>query len=125
MKQVPGRTWHLGINTLFHVPGDIGGTETYLRELVKAVTEEYPALQITLFTQLDNDALLRRLFADHQSVAFCRLPFKASIRPLRILAEQLLLPWAVAFRKVDILWSPGYTAPYWVHCPQAVPRFRF
>ncbi len=41
-------TWeknrHLGINTLFHVPGDIGGTETYLLALIKAIVEEFPDL---------------------------------------------------------------------------------
>ncbi len=63
---------------------------------------------------------MRTLFTRHQAVSFCRLPFKAAIRPLRIIAEQLLLPWAVAWSKVDVLWSPGYTAPYWVPCPQAV-----
>jgi hypothetical protein len=26
---------HIGVNTLFHVPGDIGGTEIYLRETLK------------------------------------------------------------------------------------------
>lgn len=114
------KSWHLGINTLFHVPGDIGGTETYLRELVKAIIKEYPKLKITLFTQLNNDGLMRSLFSGNQSVAFCRLPFKASIRPLRILAEQVLLPLAVVWSKIDVLWSPGYTAPYCVHCQQAV-----
>ena len=27
-------TLHLGVNTLFHVPGDVGGTEVYLREVL-------------------------------------------------------------------------------------------
>ena len=120
MQSTWGKNRHLGINTLFHVPGDIGGTETYLLALIKAIVEEFPGLQLTIFTQLNNDVLMRSLFSRHQSVSFCRVPFKASIRPLRIVAEQLLLPWVVARSKVDVLWSPGYTAPCWVHCPQAV-----
>lgn len=111
---------HLGVNTLFHVPGDVGGTETYLCELLKAIVAEFPEIKITLFTQLNNDAMLRQLFAINPSVAFCRIPIKAAIRPLRILTEQFFLPWAVIKSNVDILWSPGYTLPYYVHCPQVV-----
>lgn len=111
---------HLGVNTLFHVPGDIGGTETYLRELLSAIAQNYPQLRLTLFTSVDNDSLMRKLFAAYPQVTTWCLPFRAANRPLRIVLEQLWLPVAVRRSKVEVLWSPGYTAPFWVHCPQAV-----
>ena len=82
--------------------------------------ERHPQLLLTLFTQLDNDKVMRSVFDSFPQVSFSRLPIRAKIRPYRILAEQLLLPWYVARSKVDVLWSPGYTAPFYSSCPQAV-----
>lgn len=110
----------IGVNTLFHVPGDIGGTETYLRELLLAMADEFPEVQLTLFTSLDNEAMMGKLFAGYRNIETCCLPFRARIRPLRIVAEQLWLPIEVLRSKVTALWSPGYTAPFWAPCPQVV-----
>ncbi|EKD34313.1 MAG: glycosyl transferase, group 1 [uncultured bacterium] len=115
-----GNPLHLGVNTLFHVPGDVGGTETYLRELLLAIARNYPQLRITLFTSLDNDPLMRRLFVAYPQVTTWCLPFRAANRPMRIVMEQLWLPLVVRRSKVEVLWSPGYTAPFWAHCPQVV-----
>lgn len=110
----------VGVNTLFHVPGDIGGTETYLREVLLTMAEEFPEVNLTLFTSLDNEAMMAKLFAGYTNVETCCLPFRARIRPLRIVAEQLWLPVEVRRREVAVLWSPGYTAPFWAPCPQVV-----
>ncbi len=111
---------HLGINTLFHVPGDVGGTETYLRELLLAIVAEYPDLRITIFTHSDNDQVMQQWLEGRANITFCRLPVQAHIRPLRIVAEQILLPFYVRSSSVELVWSPGYTAPYFSHCPQVV-----
>ena len=110
----------LGINTLFHVPGDVGGTETYLRELLLEMVEEYPEVRFTVFTHTDNDRVMRDWLKGSDNARFTCLPVKAHIRPLRIVAEQLLLPRYVRKSGVDLLWSPGYTAPYFSSCPQVV-----
>jgi glycosyltransferase involved in cell wall biosynthesis len=41
-------------------------------------------------------------------------------RYVRIVAEQTILPLLAARAVADILWSPGYTAPFFVSCPQVV-----
>jgi glycosyltransferase involved in cell wall biosynthesis len=110
----------LGINTLFLVPGDVGGTETYLRETLVAAVGEYPEVEFILFTNRENDSLFRELFAGKVNVRYVCLQFRAAIRPLRILLEQFLLPFAVKQHQADILWSPGYTAPFFSFCPQVV-----
>jgi alpha-1,3-rhamnosyl/mannosyltransferase len=48
------------------------------------------------------------------------LPLKATNRYARIIREQIDLPFRVAASRVDLLWSPGYTAPFFAPCPQAV-----
>lgn len=110
----------LGVNTLFLVPGDVGGTETYLRETLLAAVSEYPGVEFILFTNRENHSLFRELFAGKDNVRCVCLQFKASRRPLRILLEQFLLPFSVKKHCTDILWSPGYTAPFFSFCPQVV-----
>lgn len=111
---------HLGINTLFLVPGDVGGTETYLRETLLACLQEFPEVRYTVFTNNENDGLLRTICAGYDAVAFDCLGFNAANRPLRIILEQTKLPLAVRRHKLDLLWSPGYTAPLLASCKQAV-----
>jgi glycosyltransferase involved in cell wall biosynthesis len=110
----------IGINTLFLVPGDVGGTETYIRETLLTIVKHFPAVELVLFTNNENDALLRDELGDSRKIEFRCLNFNAGNRPLRILVEQTKLPLAVQRADLDALWSPGYTAPFWVSCPQVV-----
>ncbi len=111
----------IGINTLFLVPGDVGGTEVYLRRTLialAALVKEQDTL--VLFTNQENDSLLRADLAKYKEVEFYRLPCQAAVRPFRIVLEQLLLPFTARKAKVNVLWSPGYTAPALCFSPQAV-----
>ncbi|MGB5686554.1 MAG: glycosyltransferase, partial [Candidatus Electrothrix sp.] len=110
----------IGINTLFLVPGDVGGTEIYLRRNLLAMVVDNPQDVFVLFTTLDNQGLFRDELKAVANVEYVILPFRAAIRPLRIACEQVLLPWYVWKSKVAVLWSPGYTAPALCSCPQAV-----
>ena len=110
----------IGINTLFLVPGDVGGTEIYLRENLKIMVSENREETFILFTSRDNEECLRQDLTGFSNVEFIQLPFRAAVRFARILFEQILLPWLIRRRKVDVLWSPGYTAPLFCSCPQAV-----
>ncbi|MCI5209799.1 MAG: hypothetical protein D3910_13630 [Candidatus Electrothrix sp. ATG2] len=110
----------IGVNTLFLVPGDVGGTEIYLRRNLLAMVADSPRDVFVLFTTLDNEQLFRDELTSFANVEYVLLPFRAAVRPLRIVCEQLLLPWSVWKSRVDVLWSPGYTAPALCSCPQAV-----
>jgi glycosyltransferase involved in cell wall biosynthesis len=110
----------IGINTLFLVPGDVGGTEIFLRNTLQAMAQNFPDFPLVLFTSLDNDTLLRNELGTYPQIEFKQLGFKAALRPMRIMAEQSLLPVAVKNAKIDVLWSPGYTAPALCSCPQVV-----
>jgi len=111
----------LGINTLFLVPGDVGGTEVYLRNTLAAMAELLQTGDtVVLFTNQENDSLLRADLAGYPQVEFHKVPCRAAVRPVRILAEQFLLPFVARKAQVDVLWSPGYTAPAICFSPQAV-----
>ncbi|MCC5847951.1 MAG: glycosyltransferase family 4 protein [Verrucomicrobia bacterium] len=109
----------IGINTLFFIPGQVGGSETYLLEILRVWKKQALPHEFVLFSQLENDTLLRENFAgDGWDVPCCA--FRAENRFVRILREQIELPRRVKKAGCDLLWSPGYTAPFHVACPQAV-----
>jgi len=110
----------IGINTLFLVPGDVGGTEVYLRNTLSAMAALETEDTLVLFTNRENDNLLRQDLAEYPKVEFHQLPCRATIRPVRIVIEQFLLPFVASKQSVDVLWSPGYTAPAICRIPQAV-----
>ena len=110
----------VGVNTLFLIPGEVGGSETYLREVLRCAVPRYPDVEWILFTNDENHASFEQAFSGSPSVRLWPLRFAARNRPARIIREQLQLPWAAKRAGVDVLWSPGYTAPVMAHCPQVV-----
>ena len=52
--------WHLGVNTLFLIPGRVGGSERYFTETMRALCRCIRAR--TLFTNCENDEVLRAAF---------------------------------------------------------------
>jgi glycosyltransferase involved in cell wall biosynthesis len=107
----------LGVNTLFYLPGEVGGSETYLLETLRALLRRSDKPDGVLFSNAENDGKLRREFPDVEVVA---TGVKATNRFARILAEQIQLPRLVKRARVDVLWSPGCTAPFRCVCPQVV-----
>ena len=105
---------------MFLVPGDVGGTEVYFREMLKSMVSGNTGDIFVLFTTKDNDGILRQYLPGHPGIEFVKLPFRAAVRPMRIVFEQVALPWFVWKNDLDVLWSPGYTAPLLCGCPQAV-----
>lgn len=110
----------VGVNTLFLIPGEVGGSETYLCGALGALVRGHPETELVLFTNEENDGFLRGRFGAAPNAAFAKLALRASNRYARILAEQFGLPGAVRRSGVDVLWSPGYTSPYFCACPQVV-----
>ncbi|MDD4869618.1 MAG: glycosyltransferase family 1 protein [Kiritimatiellae bacterium] len=110
----------VGVNTLFLVPGEVGGTETYLRQTLLAMAEYFPEVHLVLFTNCENDSVLKNDLARFKQVSFDLLNFAASNRYTRIIREQMELPGRVKWSGADVLWSPGYTAPFFSSCPQIV-----
>lgn len=110
----------VGVNTLFLIPGEVGGSETYLRRTLAAMKQVIPAVDLVLFTNRENDAVLRSDLEGLRGVEFVPLDFAAANRYRRIVREQIQLPRAVKRARIDVLWSPGYTAPRSCCCPQVV-----
>jgi glycosyltransferase involved in cell wall biosynthesis len=106
----------IGVNALYLIPGGVGGTEVYLRELLAALAEIDSANHYFVFANLETGADLvpRRpnFFWKPQRV-------RASFRPGRILWEQIVLSLEAARYSLNVMFNPGFTAPLLAPCPQA------
>ncbi len=109
MTQHPA-TLRIGVNTLFLIPGEVGGSETYLRETLAAL-QPLAGVELLLFTNTENHDSFAGTLALHPNVALHRIKCRAMNRTERILVEQTRLPRALAKAHIDVLWNPGYTAP--------------
>ena len=110
----------VGVNTLFLIPGEVGGSETYLRDVLRHAVGRHPDVEWTLFTNVENHESFQQSFSSDANVHLQSLGVRARHRAGRIIREQCQLPFAVRRADVDVLWSPGYTSPAWVPCPQVV-----
>ena len=104
----------IGVNALYLIPGGVGGTEIYLRNLLAALAEIDSLNQYVVFTNREtgNDLVPQRANFLHAPQ-----PVRAAFRPGRILWEQFRLPPAVRKHKLDVLFNPGFTAPIICRCP--------
>jgi glycosyltransferase involved in cell wall biosynthesis len=105
---------HIGVNALYLIPGGVGGTEIYLRSLLGALALIDNENTYTIFTNRETDARIAPMQPNFQVAP---QPVWASIRPLRILWEQTVLPWEVRRRGIQVLFNPGFTAPFVRSCP--------
>lgn len=102
----------IGVNALYLIPGGVGGTEVYLRELLAALGRIDSENEYFLFTNRETGAALGPLRPNFHLV---RHPVPAVIRPARLLWEQIVLPFSALRHRLDVLLNPGFTAP--IFCP--------
>ena len=100
----------LGVNLLYLVPRQVGGTEIYARRLVAALARLLPDTQLIVFCGAEAAAVL----PDPEwpaNVRVVRAPVRAAIKPLRLATELAWLPAAADHHRVELLHSLGTTAP--------------
>ncbi|MEP6536415.1 MAG: glycosyltransferase family 1 protein [Bryobacteraceae bacterium] len=98
----------IGVNALYLIPGGVGGTEIYLRNLLQALAEIDRENQYFVFTNQETGADLVPAAANF---VYSPQPVKATFRPGRLLFEQTGLPLAARRLKLDRIFNAGFTAP--------------
>lgn len=100
----------VALNALFLAPGESGGPETYLRGLVPALAEEFPGVDLHLFTTRSGS---RALVAEgwRDIARLYPLPADEHARVRRQLSEQILLPVAARRAKAQLLHNLASTGP--------------
>ena len=104
----------IGVNALYLIPGGVGGTETYLRNLLGALCAIDSVNEYVVFTNRETGV---DLVPQHPNFTHAPQAVSASFRPGRILWEQLALPFAIRKHRIDVLFNPGFTAPLVCSCP--------
>ncbi len=104
----------IGVNALYLIPGGVGGTEIYLRNLLAALAEIDAVNQYVVFTNRETGA---DLVPGRANFVNAPQAVRASFRPARILWEQMVLPRSVRQHRLDVLFNPGFTAPLLCGCP--------
>lgn len=104
----------IGVNALYLIPGGVGGTEIYLRNLLRALAEIDTENQYIVFTNAETSA---GLAPDRPNFIVARQTVPARFRPARILWEQFALPFESHKHRLQVLFNPGFTAPLLCGCP--------
>ena len=107
-------TVRIGINALYLIPGEVGGTEIYLRRLLEALHEIDQSNEYVIYVNRETDA---ELVPSGQNFRLVRCAVSARIRPLRIIYEQTVLPALLKRHGIAVLFNPGYTGPVATPCP--------
>src|SRR5262249_28693291 len=104
----------IGVNALYLIPGRVGGTEIYLRELLGALGNVDSRNEYFIFTNLESGRdLVPRRANFHWEPQLVHAVFRTG----RILWEQTVLPLKTVRRRLDVLFNPGFTAPVVGWCP--------
>ncbi len=98
----------IGINALYLIPGGVGGTEIYLRELLAAMARIDTSNEYYVFTNFETGA---DLVPKQANFHWKPQAVRASFRPARILWEQIVLPVEASRYRIDVLFNPGFTSP--------------
>ncbi len=104
----------VGFNLLYLVPGEVGGSELYARELLAAIHAREPEIELVVYCA--PEAADR--FAELGTVRTA--PGPSRVKPLRAALEQTWLPQKAHHDRVDVLHSLGTTAPIRCHVPSVV-----
>lgn len=105
------RRWHIGLNLLYLVPGETGGTETYARELVPELVAAAPDVQLTAFINREAAAAGRAPWTD--LIPSVTVPVNARNRIEWVRGEQQLLPALARRAGAQLVHSLANTAPAW------------
>src|ERR1700722_13200360 len=104
----------IGINALYLIPGGVGGTEIYLRNLLAALAKIDPVNQYFVFTNRETGA---DLVPEQANFFWVPQNVWARFRPARIYWEQVQLPRVAKRLQLSVLFNPGFTSPIWSSCP--------
>jgi glycosyltransferase involved in cell wall biosynthesis len=102
----------IGINLLFLLPGQVGGTEIYTRNLLNALARTDSANEYFIFHNAETESAITPAQANFTD---CPQLVHATSRPARLIFEQTILVAEIVRRRLDVLLNFGLTAP--LLCP--------
>ncbi len=114
------RPLRIGINLLFLIPGGVGGTEIYTRNVLDSLAEVDSVNQYFVFRNLETESAI---VPKQANFIDCPQPVRATFRPARIAYEQTAFVGAIVRRRLDVILNGGYTAPLLCPAPMVTVFF--
>lgn len=109
----------IGLNLLYLVPGAVGGTEIYAREIIHEIAEKLPDREFTAYVVREAAGpLAEEDWPANVKIRVVHIP--GAIKPLRALVEIAVLPLIARRDGVGLLHSLGTTSPAWGSHARAV-----
>ena len=107
----------VGLNLLYLIPGQNGGTQTYAESLINALAAIDAEDDFTVFVSAEGAALALPAQPNFHKVV---CPVRAVRREARYAYEQLVFPRLLRSYRPDVLHSLGYVGPLAARSPQVV-----
>ena len=107
----------IGLNLLFLIPGEVGGTQTYSTSLIDAFSQIDHQNEYLLFVNRETQ-ILNWPTQENFQVISC--PIRASNRPWRLIWEQTVFPRFVKDYHIDVVHSLGFISPLFTSIPTVV-----
>lgn len=107
----------IGLNLLYLIPSEVGGTETYARGLLHGLKRIQTHYEFILFLNRESEDLLA---GDDRLLQKVICPVNATNRKKRYLFEQFMLRRYVKDYRIQLLHSLAYTSPIYFPCPTVV-----
>lgn len=109
----------IGVNALFLIPSEVGGSETVVRQTLLALARQLSdSDELIVFLNAENRNVLLRDLRKEPHVRLVDTNVRASSRIRRFLFESFILPRLLRAAGADVLWNPGNTALLHAPCPQ-------
>lgn len=103
-----GTSLRIGVNALYLIPGEVGGTEIYLQSLLNALALVDARNEYFIFANRETDA---DIVPASSRFHLIRTGVGARNRPARIVYEQAVLPFLLRKHGIRVIFNPGFTAP--------------
>jgi glycosyltransferase involved in cell wall biosynthesis len=102
----------VGLNVLYLVPGEVGGSEIYARELIGALGNARPDDEFLVYCAREAaDSLGAEAWPANVTVHVVGV--NARNKPARLAAELLKLPRIARRDRIELMHSLGQTTPWW------------
>jgi glycosyltransferase involved in cell wall biosynthesis len=109
----------VGLNLLYLVPQQVGGTEVYARRVIHELATQRPDVEWVVFAGEEAAPVLAEA-GWPDAVRIVRTPVRARIKPLRVGYEMSVLPVLASRARLDLLHSMGTTSPPAGRAPRVV-----
>lgn len=98
----------IGINVLYLIPNQVGGTEYYARSIISSFNSHTDNNTYILFCNKEN---AKTFSHGSKKIKIVVTSVSGTNRLFRILYEQILFPFLVKKYSCDVIYSPGYIGP--------------